>query len=75
MEYKGIAQVSLTSKSYFCLGETKKQVSKGVSICQKSLSFEQYVNALKNNTPQRSQTVVLEVEIIRFFYTNNTKKD
>ena len=75
VEYKGTAQVSLTSKSYICSGETKKQVCKGVSIFQNPLSFEQYVNVLKNNTPWRSQTVVLEVETIRFFHINNTKKD
>ena len=51
VEYKGTAQVSLTSKSYFCSGETKKQVCKGVSIFQNPLSFEQYVNVLKSNTP------------------------
>ena len=32
VEYKGTAQVSLTSKSCFCSGETKKQVCKSVSI-------------------------------------------
>ena len=51
VEYKGTAKVSLTSKSYFCSGETKKQVCKGVSIFQNPLSFEQYVNVLRNNTP------------------------
>ena len=51
VEYKGMTQISLTSKSYFCSGETQKQVCKGVSIFQKLLSFEQYVNVLKNNTP------------------------
>ena len=75
VKYKGTAQVSLTSKLYFCLGKTKKQFSKGVSIFQNPLSFEQYVNVLKNNTSWRSQTVVLEVETIVFFYTNSIKKD
>ena len=75
VEYKGTAPVSLTSKWYFCSEETKNQVCKGVSIFQNPLSFEQYVNILKNNIPWRSQTVVLEVETIRFFQTNNTKKD
>ena len=31
-EYKDTAHVSLTSKSYFCSGKTKKQVCKDVSI-------------------------------------------
>ena len=75
VEYKGTAQIFLKSKSYFCSREAKKQVCKGVSIFQNLLSFEQYVNILKNNTPWRSQTVVLEVETIVFFRTNNTKKD
>ena len=47
VEYKGTAQVSLTSKSYFCLGETKKKVCKSVGIFQNPLSFEQCVNILR----------------------------
>ena len=75
VEYKDIAQVSLTSKSYFYSGETKKQVCKSVSIFQNPLSFEQYVNVFRTILPWRSQTAVLEIKTIRFFHTNNTKKD
>ena len=34
LEYEGDNQICLASKSYFCEGETNKQVCKGVSIAQ-----------------------------------------
>ena len=51
VEFEGQAQVSLTSKSYFCVGSTCKQVSKGVSIKQNPLNFDRYVQVLQTNTP------------------------
>ena len=65
VEYKGTAQVSLTSKSYFFSRKTKKQVCKGVIIFQNLLFFEQYVNVLKNNTP-------LEITNCRFRSRNHS---
>ena len=60
VEYKGTAQVSLTSKLYFCSGETKKQGCKGVSIFQNPLSFEQYVDVL-------TLFLSLHVRVVHFY--------
>ena len=51
VEYEGKNQVCLTSKSYFCQGETNKQVCKGVSIAQNPLTFDEYLNVLETNKP------------------------
>ena len=51
LEYKGDNQICLASKSYFCEGETNKQVCKGVSIAQNPLTFDQYLNVLETNKP------------------------
>ena len=51
VKYKGKNQVCLASKSYFCQGETNKQVCKGVSIAQNPLTFNQYLNVLETNKP------------------------
>ena len=51
VEYFGDSSVSLCAKTYFCDGETSKQVSKGVNIKQNSLTFEKYHEVLKTNTP------------------------
>ena len=34
VEYSGTKQISLTSKTYFCVGDKNKQVSKGICIRQ-----------------------------------------
>ena len=39
------------SKPHFCLGDKKKQVSKGVCIHQNPLTFEEYRNVLQSNQP------------------------
>ena len=41
VEYSGNKQISLTSKTYFCLGDKNKQVSKGVYIHQNPLTFDE----------------------------------
>ena len=51
VEYEGKNQVCLASKSYFCQGETNKQVCKGVSIAQNPLTFDEYLNVLETNKP------------------------
>ena len=51
LEYEGDNQICLTSKSYFCEGETNKQVCKGVSIAQNPLTFDQYVRVLEIGKP------------------------
>ena len=51
VEYSGTKQISLTSKTYFCVGDKNKQVSKGVCIRQNPLTFNEYRNVLKNNQP------------------------
>ena len=51
VEYSGNKQISLTSKTYFCLGDQNKQVSKGVFIHQNPLTFEEYRNVLQSNQP------------------------
>ena len=51
VEYSGNKQISLTSKTYFCLGDKNKQVSKGVCIHQNPLTFEKYRNVLQSNQP------------------------
>ena len=51
LEYEGDNQVCLVSKSYFCEGETNKQVCKGVSIAQNLLTFDQYVRVLETGKP------------------------
>ena len=51
VEYEGKNQVCLASKSYFCQGETNKQVCKGVSITQNPLTFDEYLNVLETNKP------------------------
>ena len=51
VEYSGTKQISLTSKTYFCVGDKNKQVSKGVCIYQNPLAFNQYCNVLESNQP------------------------
>ena len=51
IEYSGTKQISLTSKTYFCVGDKNKQVSKGVCIRQNPLTFNQYRNVLESNQP------------------------
>ena len=51
LEYEGDNQICLALKSYFCKGETNKKVSKGVSIAQNPLTFDQYLNVLETNKP------------------------
>ena len=51
VEYSGNKQISLTSKTYFCLRDKNKQVSKGVCIHQNALTFEEYRNVLQSNQP------------------------
>ena len=74
VDYKDTAQVCLTLKSYFCSGETKKQVCKGVSTFQNLLSFEHYVNALKNNTPLEITNCGLRSRNHRVFSYKQQKK-
>ena len=51
LEYDGDNQICLASKSYFCKGETNKQVCKEVSIAQNPLTFDQYVHVLETGEP------------------------
>ena len=51
VKYSGNKQISLTSKTYFCLGDQNNQVSKGVCIHQNPLTFEEYRNVLQSNQP------------------------
>ena len=51
VEYFGNKQISLTSKTYFSLGDQNKQVSKGVCIHQKPSTFEEYCNFLQSKQP------------------------
>ena len=51
LEYEGDNQICLASKSYFCEGETNKQVCKGVSIAQNPLTFDQYARVLETGEP------------------------
>ena len=51
VEYFGNKQISLKSKTYFCLGDKSKQVSKRVCINQNPLTFEEYRNVLQSNQP------------------------
>ena len=51
VEYFGSKQISLTSKTYFCLGDKNKQVSKGVCIHQNLLTFNGYRKVLESNQP------------------------
>ena len=51
VEYEGDNQVCLASKSYFCEGETNKQVCKRVPNAQNHLTFDQYLNVLETNKP------------------------
>ena len=50
-EYDGEKAVALTCKMYFCEGQSKKQVCKGVSIRQNPLTFEKYFQALDSMQP------------------------
>ena len=49
LEYEGVNQICLASKSYFCEGKTNKKVCKGVSIAENPLTFDQYLNVLETN--------------------------
>ena len=49
VEYSESKQISLTSKTYFCLRDKNKQISKGVCIYQNPLTFEKYRNVLESN--------------------------
>ena len=51
VEYSGNKQISLTSKTYFFLGDKNKQVSKRVCIHQNPLTLEEYRNVLQSNQP------------------------
>ena len=51
VEYSGNKQISLTSKTYFCLRDKNKQVSKGDCIHQNPLTFDEYRNVLQSNQP------------------------
>ena len=51
VEYSGRKQILLTSKTYFCLGDKNKQVSKGVCIHQNPLTFNEYRKVLESNQP------------------------
>ena len=51
LKYEGDNQICLASKSYFCKGETNKQVCKGMSIAQNPLIFDQYVRVLETGKP------------------------
>jgi len=46
-EWAGSAIVALSSKTYFGLGEKKKQVSKGIGIKQNQFTHQQYLDVLK----------------------------
>ena len=74
VECKVTAQVSLTSKLYFCSGETKEQVCKGVSIFQNPLSFEQYVNVSKNNNPLEITNCGFRSRNHQIFFIQTTQK-
>ena len=52
-EYIRDKQICLTSKSYLCTGEVIKQVSKGVSIRQNPLTFENYHSVLTSGVPHQ----------------------
>ena len=51
-EFEGNRLVALACKSYYCSGDGEnKQVSKGVSIHQNRLTFDQYLEVLRNDQP------------------------
>ena len=54
VEFEGQKILCLTCKTYFCAGKQNKQVSKGVSIHQNPLTFENYYQVLKSNTPLKA---------------------
>ena len=51
VEYSGTKQISLTLKTYYCVGDKNKQVSKGVCIHQNPLTFNEYCKVLESNQP------------------------
>ena len=51
VEYSGTKQILVTSKTYFCLGDKNKQVSKGVCINENPLTFNEYRKVLESNQP------------------------
>ena len=74
VEYSGNKQISLTSKTYFCLGDKNKQVSKGVCIHQNRLTFKEYRNVLQSNQPLTITNRGFRSYQNRIFHMRNVKK-
>ena len=51
VEYEGEGCVALTSKTYFCFGDTNKLASKGLNIGLNKLTKEKYLDVLLSRRP------------------------
>ena len=51
VEYEGEGCVALTSKTYFCFGDTNKLASKGLNIGLNNLTKESYLDVLLSRRP------------------------
>ena len=74
VEYSGNKQILLTSKTYFCLGDKNKQVSKGVCIHQNPLTFDKYRNVLQSNQPLTITNRCFRSHQNRIFHMHKVKK-
>ena len=74
VEYSGNKQISLTSKTYFCLGDQNKQVSKGVCIHQNPLTLRNIVMFYKVTNLLPLPIAVFAVTKTEFFHMHNAKK-
>ena len=74
VEYSGTKQISLTSKTYFCVGDKNKQVSKGVCIHKNPLTFNEYRKVLTSNQPHSMTNRGFRSHQSRIFSYAQTKK-
>ena len=71
---RGSDAVALTCKSYAVLGESLKQVSKGVSIKQNPLSIDDYLKVLETDNPHFVTNRGFQVRNHQVFTYNQRKR-
>ena len=74
LEWEWDSFVGLCSKTYYCFGSSKKQVSKGINIAQNPFSEEHYIHVLQNQESGLGKTFLLELKTTECLCTNKNEK-